>query len=586
LRDDLEVHLRAMLELEPGHQPSFEPNGTLIQSAQTTLTRLSIADQAYSYLRSLPPEVPIDDFNVAARLGADAQTVFETVDGSDFNALTIPAFFTYRGFHEHLLSELSSIADRLKGELWVRGEPGTAMVTDEQFAQLGPQLLALYSKDFVAAWSGMLDNLKLKTLPGEKPDYIALSVASNPATSPIKLLVEAVAAETALTKEPPEPEPEAANPLGDVATPGSPAALALAAATQRAGGLAKIGIAMALKKSDARPGDPGTVQQLPGANIEAQFKDYSVLVDGSPKPIDGVIENLNEVYRNLVIAARNPSQAPQATTAAQLGVSTLSVNASRFPTAMRRILSGAVSDLEGDAAGTSLAQLNQSLASQVTRICEQFTANLYPFSSNSQRDVPMADFARLFAPNGVLDKFFTENLATLADLSGDNWTWRTDTALGRELSNASLREFQRAAQIRDAFFPPNAVEPSVSLTIQQVSLNPAADMALLDINGTVYQGQQVGSAQVTMQWPTSQGTGVVNLTMTPELPGRESSVSIQGPWALMRLIDRNTVSRRGDELRLRIVIGGRDVDYAIRVGTLFNPFFLPALSEFSCPSGL
>ena len=64
----------------------------------------------------------------------------------------------------------------------------------------------------------------------------------------------------------------------------------------------------------------------------------------------------------------------------------------------------------------------------------------------------------------MMDKFFAENLAPLADLSTEPWTWKQDTALGRELSNTSLREFQRAAEIRDAFFPPGAPAPQVTLT--------------------------------------------------------------------------------------------------------------------------
>jgi type VI secretion system protein ImpL len=197
----------------------------------------------------------------------------------------------------------------------------------------------------------------------------------------------------------------------------------------------------------------------------------------------------------------------------------------------------------------------------------------------------MADFSRLFAPNGVMDKFFAENLAPLADLSTDPWTWKQDTALGRELSNTSLREFQRAAEIRDAFFPPGAPAPQVTLTVTQTSLNPAAQGALLDINGSVIQTQQLGSLPQTIQWPGS-GGGAVTVSLTPELPGRESTVTVPGPWALMRVLARNTVSRRGDTLRVTIMVGGRDVSYNFQVGTVLNPFFLPALSEFNCPTGL
>ena len=54
----------------------------------------------------------------------------------------------------------------------------------------------------------------------------------------------------------------------------------------------------------------------------------------------------------------------------------------------------------------------------------------------------------------------------------------------------------------------------------------------------------------------------------------------------MRLLDRGSVSRAGDAIAARFVVGGRDVSYTINVGSISNPFFLRALSEFSCPAGL
>jgi type VI secretion system protein ImpL len=102
----------------------------------------------------------------------------------------------------------------------------------------------------------------------------------------------------------------------------------------------------------------------------------------------------------------------------------------------------------------------------------------------------------------------------------------------------------------------------------------------------VIQTQQVGSVPVTIQWPGSTGGGSVTLSILPELAGRSSVYSDSRPWALMRLIAQGAVTRSGDTLQVRFLLGGRDVSYNIQVGTIFNPFFLPALSEFSCPTGL
>ena len=60
----------------------------------------------------------------------------------------------------------------------------------------------------------------------------------------------------------------------------------------------------------------------------------------------------------------------------------------------------------------------------------------------------------------------------------------------------------------------------------------------------------------------------------------------EGGWAFMRLLEYGSVSKTEDGMRARFVIGGRDVVYTFQVGSVANPFFLPALTQFSCPTGI
>ncbi|MYZ50269.1 type VI secretion system membrane subunit TssM [Propylenella binzhouense] len=591
-REALEAHLRAMLDLDLAHRPSFELNGPLVESAQRSIARMKMADRAYALIKSASRSAILEDFSVAARAGPDAALVFETVDGSDLDKLVIPGFYTYAGFNDFFLSQLAAVAEKLDSEQWVLGESGKQAAIEEQFSNLGPTLLDEYAEDFVRVWSDVLDNLKLRPLAADRPQYVALSAASSPA-SPIKLLFSAIRDETALTRERDggEQAPDVAGlPGGEIA--GELTKVAAQRAADRVGGLARIGIDLAMRKSQSRAGavfgSGSQARMIPGASIEAQFKPYHVLVEGEAgaRPIDKLVENFYEIYRSLVLAANNPSQAEQAGANLQMQVVNLRTNTSRLPPALARMAQAAIDDFEADAAGNSIAQLNQMLASTVTRACQRVIANRYPFSRRSDRDVPMSDFARLFAPDGILDRFFNQNLAPLVDMSGATWTWKQDTRMGRDLSKAALREFQRATEIRDAFFAQGGPMPRVSLSVAHLSLNGGAAMALLNINGQVIQTQHVGSAPQTIDWPGSMGAGTVSVSLTPELPGRVSSAAFNGPWALMRFLDSGSVTRSGDDIRARFVIGGRDVAYTMRVGTIANPFFLPALAEFSCPTGL
>jgi type VI secretion system protein ImpL len=221
------------------------------------------------------------------------------------------------------------------------------------------------------------------------------------------------------------------------------------------------------------------------------------------------------------------------------------------------------------------------LEETVGRPCEEAIAGRFPFAPAGTDDVAMADFAKLFAPGGVLDRFFAQNLASLVNMSGQDWDWKHDTKFGRTLAKSTLKDFQLAAQIRAAFFPLGGPVPSINITFTPLSLHGDADMALLNIDGQVLQATQAGNTPGLIPWPGK--TGSASLSLTPELPGRESAIKFDGPWALKRLLDKGQVTANGDSLEAHFVIGGRDVAYTIKTGGDGNPFTLPALSAFSCP---
>ncbi|WP_260900521.1 type VI secretion system membrane subunit TssM [Chelativorans salis] len=569
-RLELEKHLRAMLELDDGREPSFALNRSLVEAAQRSLGRLTLAERARALIRSAIYSAGLEDFSLAAGGGPEAGLVFETVDGNDVATLTVPGLYTYEGFNSFYLPQLAGVAQKLTDDHWVIGDGGEQGM-ERELPRLGPELLARYGRDFGDAWNAVLNRLKFKSLSADGPQYLALSAAAA-SDSPLKRLFEAVASETALARAP------------SVAANGE----AAQETAERAKGLARIGIQLPTSKSQNRAGAAFSgANQLPGASVEAQFRPYHAVVSGPPgqRPIDVLVHNLHDIHQSLQLAAAVPGQAERANANLQLQISSLRTNASRLPKAMSRMVHEAADEFEGDAAETSIAKLNQMLQETVTDPCQATIDNRYPFAKGSTEDVPLADFVRMFAPNGVMDRFFAQHVAPLTDLSSQTWQWKQGTRLGRELSVSALKAFQLAAEIRDAFFPPGASAPAVDITFTPVSLNSDAEMALLDVDGQLLQSYQSGSVPGTVTWPGSgMSSGSANLSLTPELPGRESAVRFQGPWALKRLFDTASITRKEDAVEAQFVIGGRDIAYSITTRSSDNPFLLPALSNFRCPA--
>ena len=207
--------------------------------------------------------------------------------------------------------------------------------------------------------------------------------------------------------------------------------------------------------------------------------------DSTRRPIDSVIANLNDIAQNLTLIVENPQMTAQATASLQTQVAALRNNASRMPPPFSDMLRGAAAEFEGSIAASTAGQLLQTLRDQVTPVCQQTITNRYPFVRGSNQEVPLGDFAKLFSPNGIIDKFFTQFLAPYADTSRPDWTWRKDSPVGRSLSPDTLKQFQNAAYIRDAFFQTGGSVPQVSLAIKPPRARGSGVDIKTEIGGTV-----------------------------------------------------------------------------------------------------
>ncbi|MBL8587128.1 MAG: type VI secretion system membrane subunit TssM, partial [Methylobacteriaceae bacterium] len=586
-RKALEEHLVAMLKMQSG-ELLIGVNGALVEDAQNTLARLSIAQRAYELMKSQARSGGAPDWIPARVSGQDFGLVFDVTQGDTLDSLRVPGFYTYLGFHRDFIGKLPGVAEQLKAEQWVLGAAGQQQAVAAQYENLARDLLALYSKDFIAIWRQTLAKLRMKRLTADKPKYVALaSVVA--ATSPLKKVLEQIRDETALTRERADlKKPEEKKEGQPAAAPGAPAPSLLGQAQSVAS---------------------------PGAEIEQAFKEFHALVEGDAlrRPIDAMVSNLADIYNSLLMAT-NPAQQAQANAQLNTQVASLRSNANRFPKPFSDMMLGAANELDGDLTNTRRIELNRVLAEQVSGPCTTIIANRYPFWQ-SDREVPLAEFGKLFGVNGLMDAYFKAHLQPLVDTSKADWIWRQETPLGRALAQSTtpLREFQRAAEIRDTFFATGGQSPSMSLTVLPPPLplaaaippppppggpafgfgDPSAAAPLpqagagvqyrFDVNGAPVASQQGPAQPAVVQWPGAGGRSAIVVTNEA---GRPAVLARDGQWSLFRLIQAGSPAMRGDRLVVSYFVGGRELSYTITAGAARNPFTMRALREFRCPSGL
>ena len=115
-------HLDALFDLEREEPPIVELDDRLITEAQKTLARLSVAERAYELLKSEARGPAAADWTVASKGGPDVASVFEGDRGQSLDAISVPAFFTYSGFHDKFIARLADLSERMKKDQWVLGE--------------------------------------------------------------------------------------------------------------------------------------------------------------------------------------------------------------------------------------------------------------------------------------------------------------------------------------------------------------------------------------------------------------------------------------------------------------------------------
>jgi type VI secretion system protein ImpL len=270
-----------------------------------------------------------------------------------------------------------------------------------------------------------------------------------------------------------------------------------------------------------------------------------------------------------------------------------------MPRPFNDMLLAAANSFENTIANDTYRQINEEFHKSVVAACQSLVPNHYPLERGARTEIGLADFGRVFGGNGYFERFFKQYLEPYADTTQREWKWRQDNPVAKQMSAETLRQFQRAAQIRDAFFATGGNVPSLTLTVTPPMLPPTGQTAKLEIGGVVASSStQPNPAPVSVPWPGGGGKTAISLVQDPPptIPGMPPPPpappvppierAMTGQWALFRLLDFGSISPRPNGVAAEWSLGGRFVQFQIGTGTIYNPLQLPALREFRCPASL
>lgn len=331
-------------------------------------------------------------------------------------------------------------------------------------------------------------------------------------------------------------------------------------------------------------------------NIERQFTDLNELVEPrgeNPSPLEQVME----VVESLHIYMRNIQEAPDRGKAAlsaaraRMGLQgadpifTLQRVAANQPAPLDRMLEKLATESWRVVLDQAVAQLERQWYQEVYQPFQQTLARHYPFNQGAGRDAALQDFERFFAPDGVLDRFYTDNLKLFLEDHPEHIAGTQRASLVRKDVVISL---ENAEEIRRAFFTRGG-SLDVEFALEPLHLSSNKRRSVMNVDGQLVEFSHGPRQSIPLVWPNTLRDSVESrITLVPTQVNRSPrSISENGPWALFRLLNGADITGvSGSAVDVRFALDDGEMRYRLHAGSNTNPFTQQLLAGYQIPRSL
>jgi type VI secretion system protein ImpL len=254
----------------------------------------------------------------------------------------------------------------------------------------------------------------------------------------------------------------------------------------------------------------------------------------------------------------------------------------RLPEPIRAWMQQLHTDAATQLAALQREAITQHVRREVLPLCTQQVAGRYPLVRASREEVSRQEFVRMFGANGVIDSTFRRHLANWVDTRAQPWSYRGSDDTRGEATD-SLRQFQHARIVRDAFFRNDGKTLGVSLQWRLIGLDAGIRQFSIEIDGQGLRFAPESKTPVSIVWPGADAEAGVRVQVQGA-SGTPSSFTFSGTWALLRLLDRARVEPVDSaKMVATFDVEGRRARFEIASRGGPNPLRLSALERFECP---
>ncbi len=331
-------------------------------------------------------------------------------------------------------------------------------------------------------------------------------------------------------------------------------------------------------------------------NIERQFTDLNQLTlknGDQPSGLEQIMRVVSDLHEYMRNVQESPDKGKAALNAARarMGLQgadpifTLQRMAVHQPEPLNRLLNRLATESWRVLLDQAVAQLEREWYREVYQPFQQNLARHYPFNASAGRDVALQDFERFFAPGGVLDSFYKDNLKLFLE---DHPEQIGDARRASLVRRDVLAALGNADKIRSAYFTRSGTL-DVEFALEPLNLSSNKRRSVVNLDGQLVEFSHGPRQSIPLVWPNTLREAVESrITLVPVQVNRSPrSISENGPWALFRLLDKadiTGVSSSAVDVRFRVDDG--EMRYRLHAASNINPFTQQLLSGYRIPRNL
>jgi type VI secretion system protein ImpL len=556
----LATHFASLLDYSDTLRPMpLDP--ALVAQARTSIRPASVPQIMYVQLQ----RAYSSDVADVARLDVIAlgiEKVLRRKSGRRLSA-PIPSLYTQKVFKEVTGTGMLPLVKRFADDEWVWGTGGVSLAS---WPRLTAQVTDIYEHDYSRTWDALLADLEVVPFSSVQQYADALSIVVGP-TSPLKSVMKTAVENTTLVT------------TSDAAGTGAPPSL-----SERITGSAKDMLNRAEQKITGVSNAPA------GTFVTQHFQPIHRLMAGQPAPFDGVLDQIRKIRDQLVklgpqVGGEQPLRA-LVDPAIRDQLTALKQDAANLPTPIDSLVAEFARRAEERVGDDARLEVETRYDHEVVANCTLRIGGRYPFGNGN--DVSLAEFAEVFGPGGVYDKFFGDRLEKLVDTTQHPWTWRAGSG---HPSLSVLRQFEQADRIRQMFFTAGSKAPEVNFFIRLTSVDPTATRFYVSVDGQRFAaGPGADSARSPVIWPGPDKSEYVIATFEDRIaPAEQARGSANGPWGMLHLIDATALPAdlAASDSSLTLILDVKTRYHTARVtldssSAASNPFTAHEWRQFRC----